>query len=280
VTARDVAMLNSRPANGTTAEPTVLGFDFAGLVEQTGPEATDFGEGDEVFGCLEPDRSPMNGTWADYVLVAPRAAVAKKPASLGYLPAAALPTDGCTALALADAAALDLSDRVLIVGASSGPGGYFVQLAVKQSRQVLALSTHEDAARLRGLGAKVLETVGAAATADPVVFHYRDRVDCLIALTSDSDEFASLTNLVRMGGRALTAGPLAAPGSPRRGVTVGQLGDVRSSLLLSRVSRLVELGQLRSSVQSVYGLAQAREALGAHAAGACGKIGLLMLNGD
>src|SRR3712207_2055287 len=69
--------------------PLILGFDAAGVVERVGANVTELAEGDEVYGYLF---KPVigGGAYAEYVS-APAAIVAKKPESVRFTEAAALP---------------------------------------------------------------------------------------------------------------------------------------------------------------------------------------------
>jgi NADPH:quinone reductase-like Zn-dependent oxidoreductase len=70
--------------------PMILGFDAAGVIERVGADVTGLAEGDEVYGYLF---KPVigGGTYAEYV-GAPAAIVARKPLTVGFAEAAALPT--------------------------------------------------------------------------------------------------------------------------------------------------------------------------------------------
>lgn len=116
------------------ADPTgafkQLGYDAAGIVVETGPDASLFKIGDEVFYAGSIDRP---GTNAEFHLVDERI-VGKKPASLNFAAAAALPLTAITAWELLfDRLGLAQSPQerrtVLIVGAAGGVGSIAIQLA-------------------------------------------------------------------------------------------------------------------------------------------------------
>jgi NADPH:quinone reductase-like Zn-dependent oxidoreductase len=139
-------------AQGTQAQPKILGFDCAGVVESVGPEVTFFKPGDEVFyagSILRP------GTNSEFHLVDERLA-GHKPRSLSFAQAAALPLTSVTAwellfdrlripLGLVDekkpqqasgwpTSAPQLGEcgvagSLLVIGASGGVGSILVQLA-------------------------------------------------------------------------------------------------------------------------------------------------------
>ena len=125
----------------------VGGSTFAGKVVAVGSQVTRFCIGDDVFG------STMHGTYAQYVAVATKDAVATMPRGLSYAEAAALPYGGGTALTfLEDMAQLKAGERVLIVGASGGVGRMAVQLARYMGARVTAVCSG-DAELVRELGA-------------------------------------------------------------------------------------------------------------------------------
>jgi len=116
---------------GTEAQPKILGFDCAGVVESVGPEVTFFKPGDEVFyagSILRP------GTNSEFHLVDERLA-GHKPRSLSFAEAAALPLTSVTAWELLfDRLRIPLgkpqqAGSLLVVGASGGVGSILVQLA-------------------------------------------------------------------------------------------------------------------------------------------------------
>src|SRR3712207_4466605 len=131
--------------------PLILGFDAAGVVERVGADVTELAEGDEVYGYLF--KSVIGGgAYAEYVS-APAAIVAKKPESLSFTEAAALPVSGLTAMDLVDAVDPKEGEAVLIVGATGGVGSYAVQLATRRGARVIATARQANEAFARELGA-------------------------------------------------------------------------------------------------------------------------------
>ncbi|WP_289033650.1 zinc-binding alcohol dehydrogenase family protein [uncultured Roseibium sp.] len=111
----------------------VLGWDAAGVVVAKGSDATGFDVGDEVFYAGDLTRP---GTNAEFHLVDERI-VGRKPKSLSWAEAAALPLTAITAWeALFDrlninAAIPGAPPVVLIIGGAGGVGSIAVQLASK-----------------------------------------------------------------------------------------------------------------------------------------------------
>ncbi|RDX46586.1 quinone oxidoreductase [Lentinus brumalis] len=103
--------------------PTILGVEFSGHVVQAGEGATEWREGDEVFGLA------MGGAYAEYIL-APHRNLIKKPAHLSWVEAASLPEVFLTAFqALVVLAEVKEGDDVLVHAGASGVGIAAIQLA-------------------------------------------------------------------------------------------------------------------------------------------------------
>lgn len=132
--------------------PKVIGSDGAGVVEEVGSEVTDINPGDEVlFSGLGIG---SEGSYAEYVLLAPAQAV-PKPSAISFVDAAALGLVFPTAYyGLVNRAHVQAGETVLVQGAAGGVGSASVQLAKAFGARVLATVAGEKEAQLvRGLGA-------------------------------------------------------------------------------------------------------------------------------
>jgi NADPH:quinone reductase-like Zn-dependent oxidoreductase len=131
--------------------PLVPGWDAAGTVDACGPGAAKFKPGDAVYAyCRKP--IVKHGTYAEYVCVAESAA-ARKPASLSFEEAAAVPLAGLTAYqSLVDAAGLKSGQIVLVHAAAGGVGGFGVQIAENLGARVLGTAGSANQAYIRTLG--------------------------------------------------------------------------------------------------------------------------------
>lgn len=144
---------SSPPADG---DWKVLGWDAAGIVREVGSEVTQFKAGDEVYYAGSITRS---GTNAQFHLVDARI-VGRKPASLDWAEAAALPLTTLTAWeAMFDR--LDVTKPVpgaaaiLIIGGAGGVGSIAIQIA-RQRTDLIVISTAsrpETQEWVKGLGA-------------------------------------------------------------------------------------------------------------------------------
>src|SRR6185369_12323382 len=110
--------------------PKILGYDATGVVAATGPGVTLFKEGDEVWYAGSIIRQ---GTNSEFHLVDERI-VGRKPKSLDFAPAAALPLTSITAWEMlfdrfAIAQGGGEGKALLIIGGAGGVGSITIQLA-------------------------------------------------------------------------------------------------------------------------------------------------------
>ena len=127
----------------------ILGSDIAGRVAATGPEATLFRPGEEVFA----DILSYMGGFAEYACV-PQSALSRMPAGMTYEEAAALPQAGAIALqGIRDKGQVQPGQAVLINGAGGGSGMYAVQLAKLLGAEVTGVDNAGKLEFMRSLGA-------------------------------------------------------------------------------------------------------------------------------
>jgi NADPH:quinone reductase-like Zn-dependent oxidoreductase len=255
--------------------PLILGFDAAGVVERVGASVTRFTEGDEVYGYLF---KPVigGGAYAEYVS-APASIVAKKPESVGFAEAAALPTPGLTAMNLLDAVKLGEEQTALIVGATGGVGSYAVQLADRRGARVIATARSSNAAFVRELGA--VETIDHTKQdlVESVLVNHPDGIEALVDVVSDREALGRLARLVKRGGSVATSVYAADPESlARRGIVATNVGARPDARRLAELARLVDAGELSVRPEHAFPLERAPEALEASRTGHVrGKLVLL-----
>lgn len=133
--------------------PVIPGWDVAGVVEAVGPAVrTGLQVGDEVYGYVRRDDVAF-GTTAELV-PAPERTVTRRPASLSFEEAAALPLAGLTAYqALTEALGVENGDRVLVHAGAGGVGHLAVQIAAALGAEVVATASERNHDFLRELGA-------------------------------------------------------------------------------------------------------------------------------
>jgi NADPH:quinone reductase-like Zn-dependent oxidoreductase len=136
-----------RPIGLRIPRDGAFGSDLAGHVEAVGASVTRFRPGDEVYAYV------LAGAFAEEASV-PEAALGHKPANLTFEQAAAVPLAALTALqGLRDHGRVQPGQRVLIIGASGGVGGFAVQLARSFGAEVTGVCSGGNADLVRSLGA-------------------------------------------------------------------------------------------------------------------------------
>ncbi|ACB94597.1 zinc-binding alcohol dehydrogenase family protein [Beijerinckia indica] len=259
----------------------VLGWDAAGTVVATGPEANLFKPGDEVFyaGALE-----RPGSNAEFHLVDERI-VGLKPASLDWAAAAALPLTSITAWeALFNRLDINkpvagIKPSILIIGGAGGVGSIAIQLA----RQLTELEVIATASRPETR--KWVEDLGAHHIVDhskPLALQISalDHSPGFVFSTTQSDQHqADVADLIAPQGRfALIDDPPSFNIAlfKRKSVSIHwefmytrsmfQTADMQEQgNLLNEISKLVEKGILRSTLAEHFGLINAANLKRAHA---------------
>jgi NADPH:quinone reductase-like Zn-dependent oxidoreductase len=128
--------------------PMQLGRDFAGEVVEVGADVKHVKPGDAVYGM-----SANQVTYAEYAAVKANS-VARKPKSLDFVHAAAVPTVGLSAWqTLFNIAHLKSGERILIHGAGGGIGSFAVQLAKATGAYVIGHAKGDKAKFVKQLGA-------------------------------------------------------------------------------------------------------------------------------
>jgi NADPH:quinone reductase-like Zn-dependent oxidoreductase len=234
--------------------PAIPCHDVSGVVAAAGPGADGWRPGDEVYGLVGFDRP---GAAAEYV-TAPAADLARKPASVDHLAAAAVPLGALTAWqALHEHARLAPGQHVLVHGGAGGVGAYATQLAAQHGARVTATASARDRDFVAGLGAHdVLDYSGSFE--DQV----RD-VDVVIDPVGGATTGRSWP-VLRSGGILVD---IAEEPDPAK----GGRDDVRSVYFVVRpdggqlreLASLVDAGQLRPAMSAVFDLSALAEAFGA-----------------
>lgn len=241
--------------------PLVLGFDAAGVVEAVGPEVDRFEPGDRVYAYLD---NRHGGACAEYAL-AGQAVAAEIPPSLSFEEAAAVPLAATTALqALRDKGEITAGDEVLINGASGGVGHFAVQIASLFGARVTAVAGERHRDFLFGLGAhRFLDYHQGDILALDVdyrivfdVFGNLSFAECDPVL-ADGGVFVStqFSPGILLSTLKTTASGLFGETRRARYVVVRPDGEA-----LDDLSRWVEQGKLRPSIERVYPLEEIRQA--------------------
>jgi NADPH2:quinone reductase len=195
----------SNRADGSWAgltPPVILGSDAAGIVAELGDGVDALSVGDPVF-YFSDFLGARGGSYAEYQAV-PADIVGRKPQSLSFAEAAALPLAAGTAYeAIVRRLSLTAGETVLIYGAAGGVGGYAVQFAAHLGARVLAVARAEHAEYLTGLGAADTIDYTAGNPAELAAERY-GLVDAVADFVGNGSLASSLP-VVAEGGRLATA---------------------------------------------------------------------------
>ena len=131
--------------------PLKLGVEISGVIDALGDGVIDFAVGDEVFYSVRVLEN--EGGYAEYHTERAEL-IAKKPSSLSFVEAAAMPIAASTAwVCLVERGRLQSGDRVLILGGSGGVGQFALQIAHNAGAYVVTSVSQQATEFARSLGA-------------------------------------------------------------------------------------------------------------------------------
>ena len=241
--------------------PIHLGGEIAGTVEEVGGGVEHLQAGDAVFGIIK------SGGFAEYA-VAKAADLVRKPASLDFVHAAAVPLGALTAWqAMFDLAQLGSGQRLLITSTSGGVGSLAVQLAKDKGAHVIGMASGRNEEFVRGLG--VDEFVDY--TKGPFEEVVKD-VDVVFD-TVGGDTFQRAFGTLKKGGFLVTSVAFPKDEAQQYGVGVARVFCKPDAEELAAIRALVEAGKLKAHVATVLPLAEVKQAFELSAGGRTrGKI--------
>jgi NADPH:quinone reductase-like Zn-dependent oxidoreductase len=238
--------------SGQSRLPSIPAHELAGVVDAAGAGVEDLTVGAPVYGLID---FPRDGCAAEFVTVA-AADLAPAPEGLDPVQTAAVPLSALTAWqALFRHGTLLAGQRVLMHGAAGGVGSFAVQLARWKGAHVIATASRRHESFLRELG--VEQFVDYTAESFDEVLHDVDVVLDAVGGETLNRSWAVL----RPGGSLISIveqpGPPPAEQTDARGMFF-IVEPSRPDLI--ELTRLIEAGELRPFVESVFPLAQARAA--------------------
>ncbi len=278
--------------------PRVLGWDASGVVEGTGPDCSLFKVGDEVYYAGDITRPGCN---SELHLVDERI-VGKKPKSLPFAEAAALPLTTITAWEglfdrLGISAKGDHAGRsLLIIGGAGGVGSIAIQLAKTLAKlEVIATASRPESADwCRSLGA------------DHVIDHFKDMaselqklghsgVDYIFCLNDTDHHFAGMARCIKAQGRICSIVETKAPVDLLllKSKSAGFIWElmftrpmfktedmIEQHRLLNSVAELVDAGKIKTTLSEVVRPINAANLRNGHIQQEKGRsIGKLVLEG-
>jgi NADPH:quinone reductase-like Zn-dependent oxidoreductase len=223
----------------------IPGLEVAGVVDAAG-EGAAFAVGDEVFGWS------ATGAYAEYALAK---AVTRKPSSLSWADAVALPVAGETALRVLDLLGVKSGEVLLIHGASGAVGRVATQAAVALGATVLGTAGQRSLDEVKALGAI------------PILYgdgwpeRVREATDRPIDAVFDASGHGVLPDSVELLGSKERLVTIADPAAFQLGLTFSGGGnDGQSTEVLNTILEHVQRG-LQIAHGKSYPLADAADAL-------------------
>ncbi|SEI95685.1 NAD(P)-dependent alcohol dehydrogenase [Demequina mangrovi] len=245
----------------------IAGEDVSGVVIGIGAGVTRFSLGDEVLGAA-------TGSYAEHA-IAKEDRLVRKPASLSFEEAAAVPVSGVAALRTVERAGIQEGQRVLVLGASGGVGSYALQLAVAAGATVTGVASAAKADLVRDLGAT-----------DVIDYRSTDvtSLDAEYDVIIDTGGLTPLRRLRRIlsptgtlvivggeGGDSITGGSTRALFAPLASLftrqTLSGLMSVTAAEPLEKLVARIVAGDVRPALTRTYALADASTAIADLAAG-------------
>ena len=241
--------------------PTTIGVDVAGVIEKVGSGVSRFEVGDEVF--YVPRLLENEGSYADFH-VEQEAIVAKKPSSLTFAEAAALPLAAGTAWeCLIERAQLQAGQRVLVHGGTGGVGVYALQIASGAGALVTTTCRSENFDMVRSLGAHACfdyrePDLYSRLASDPTA-----RFDVILDTVGGKTIEDSLT-LLKPFGQVLSIVDQATPQNLISGWAVNAsihfVFTTQNAARLDRLRDFVDSGLLKPVIEREYALDEVVEA--------------------
>ncbi len=251
--------------------PIVLGTDVSGVIEAVADDVKGFSAGDEVYSMVRFFSVGESRAYAEYVSV-PASHVARKPAGIDHVHAAAAPMSLLTAWQFM----IDVGHhepnplqpkphrpvplqgkQVLVNGAAGGVGHIAVQIAKWKGAHVIAVASGKHAALLRDLGAD--DFIDYTRTPPEDVAHDLD----LVVDTLGGPTTGRFLRTLKRGGALFPVYPLGFAGAEeaeKQGITVSATQVRSSGVQLAQAGRLLDDGTIRVVVDSTFPLAEARQA--------------------
>ena len=235
-----------------TKLPLIPGMDAAGVIEKAGSKITALKAGDPVYAFFTLREEGGYGEFA----LAKEGEVARKPSSITYEEAAAVPAAGSTAWqALVDAAKLGPGQTVLIHGGSGGVGHFAIQIAKARGARVIATASTANQEFLKKLGVDQAIDYTATKFEDVV----KD-VDVVLDAVG-GDTLRRSYSVVKKGGIIVTiAGEPDQAALDAHGIRGVSISAAPKSETFAELTRLIEDGKVKPVVTQVFPLAEVAKA--------------------
>jgi NADPH:quinone reductase-like Zn-dependent oxidoreductase len=230
--------------------PIIPGHEFSGEVHALGSGVNDVAVGHAVFGLNDWFR---DGAQAEFC-VARSADVALKPTSIDHATAAVVPISALTGWqGLVERAKLTRGEWVLVHGSAGNVGLFAVQIAHGLGAHVIATASGRNMEFVRSLGADEVIDYRARSFEDAVT-----GVDVVFD-TVGGETLARSWGVLRPGGTMVTIAADAEHTSEQRVKDAFFIVEPNHEQL-TRISRMIDAGELRVFVGAAFPLPEASQA--------------------
>lgn len=274
---------------------SVIGWDATGVVKEVGEDVSLFKVGDEVWYAGDLNRQGSN---AQYQLVDERI-VGKKPASLSFAEAVALPLTTLTAYEMLfhrlEVSKDDANKSILVIGAAGGVGSILVQLAKKLTKlNIIGTASREETTSwLKELGADTVIN-HRNKLSDEFEKYHLPAPEYVVSLNATEHHVDEIAKLIKPQGKfGFIDDPKSLNVMPFKGKAVSthiELMFTRSMFqtddmieqhnILNEVSELIDNGTVRTTLGENFGTINAENLRKAHAFLETGKAkGKIVLEG-
>lgn len=256
---RSATNLPTRLVSGYSApKNTILGSEYAGIVERVGNRVKDFKEGDKVFGF----NALRFGAHAQFICVKEADAVSHMPLQFSFERAAALTEGAHYAYCCIQAAGLRPNSSVLVYGATGAIGSAAVQL--------LVAAGHEVTAVCKGKHVELVKTLGANNVIDyeSQAYQYTDKKYEMVLDAVGKSSFSIAKKALVAGGHYYSTELganwqniwWAIAGKFYQGKKVLFVVPKINKEMVNHFSKLAQQGKFRPMIDKYYDLDQIREA--------------------
>jgi NADPH:quinone reductase-like Zn-dependent oxidoreductase len=234
------------PPGLTLKSPQVIGNEFAGVVDEVGPDVAGVSVGDEVLGYRSLE------CYAEFVVV-PADQIVPKPASLSWEIAAGLSGAGQTAHTAVEELGVSEGDVFLVHAAAGAVGTVAVQLARRAGATVIGTASEANHEYLRSLGV-IPVTYG-----EGLVERVRALAPNGVDVSLDAAGADGLRAAVELVADKDRVGTIVAFEIYQE-LGVRWIGSKRSAARLAELTTLAAAAELLVQVRRTYSLAEAADA--------------------
>jgi NADPH:quinone reductase-like Zn-dependent oxidoreductase len=267
VTAADIMMRKGKPLIGRLylgikrPKRTILGFEFAGEVVETGINVGRFKPGDKVFGG-----TTSLGCYSEYVCISENDVITTMPEGISYEEASPVSGSAITVFNfLVGLAKIKKGQKILIIGASGGLGTYAIQISKHFGAIVTGVCSTDNVHLVKSLGAdEVIDYTKVDFTQNGE--HYD-----IIFDTVNKSSFSKCKNSLLENGiylptvfgfktiiQMLKSSMIG--GKKIKSSSTGMLPVKIRLIYFEEIKKLLETGKIRTIIDKIYHLKQMAEA--------------------